>query len=102
MLEENEVLRVLCFGVKSGEKFPELARNFIMGYHYHSPRAYRHIREAFKNTLPHPKTIQKWCANSDVNSEPGIQSDNMAKLKRIADQHKEKTKTEMICTLIID
>lgn len=58
MIEENEVLRVLCVGVKSGSKFPELARQFCLAMHYYSPRAYSHLRKTFGDTLPHPQTIQ--------------------------------------------
>ena len=48
---------------------PEV-RSFALTLHFYSPRAYRYVRDKFKNKLPAPRTIRKWCES--VNGDPGI------------------------------
>lgn len=102
MIENNELLRVLCYGVKGGSKFPIAVRQFCLSMQFYSTRAYNFLRNTFGNTLPHIQTIQSWYAQSDVAGDAGIQEANMAKLKKIAKQHEERTKSKIICTLIAD
>lgn len=101
-LKDNELLRLLLSGVKVGASYSEKARQFCMSLHYYSPRAYQFVRESFENHLPHPKTIQSWYANSDINGEPGIQLDHMAKLKKIARNFEEQNGSKMLCSLVTD
>lgn len=102
MVANNEILRVLCCGVKSRDKYTPLVRQFCLSIHYHSPRAYNYLRKTFNKHLPHPLTIQKWYANSEVSGEPGIQANHIDKLKKIVTKHQEKFNTKMVCTLIAD
>lgn len=50
----------------------------------YSPRAYRYVREKFENTLPHPKTLTKWYAQSDCSGEPGILPEAIKTLDSLA------------------
>lgn len=103
MLNNNDVLNTICFGVKKGEKYPEIVRQFCLSIHYYSPRAYDYIREMFNNNLPHPKTMQMWYKNSDVSGEQGLNSAHLAKLKKIVEEHKSKTQnSNLVCSLIFD
>lgn len=54
----------------------------------YSPRAYQYLREKFNNKLPHPSTLRKWFANSDIRSEPGILPEAMKSLQNLAQKRK--------------
>lgn len=96
------MLRVLQYGIKPREKYSEVVRNFCFTLRYHSPSAYVYLRKFFNNHLPHPNTIQCWFSNSDVNGQPGIQTDHLEKLKRIASDFESLNKRKMICSLVFD
>lgn len=87
--------------MKGGAKYSEMARRFCFTLHYHSPRAYEFVRESFQNHLPHPKTIQSWYVNSDVNGQPGVQADHMAKLKKIAADFEKQNNSQIHCSLVV-
>lgn len=48
------------------------------------------------------KTIKCWFQNSDNRGDPGIQDDHIERLRKLADDHKEKNGREMICSLVFD
>lgn len=100
--DELELLEILQHGIPAHTKYSETVRKFCLTLNYYSPKAYEFIRETFKNKLPHPKTMQRWMANSDVNGEPGIQEDHLEKLKRIATDFESTNKRKMICSLVFD
>lgn len=102
VIKENVLAEVLLFGLKKGELYPPEVRQFSMSMHYHSPRAYSILRNAFNHTLPHERTITLWYANSDISGEPGINQKHIDRLAQIVQKHREKTKTELLCTLIFD
>lgn len=101
-MKNNELLHVLHCGIDIGEKYPASVRQFCFSLHYHSPRAYTFIRETFKNTLPHPRTISSWYANSDARGEPGLQKEHMEKLKKISHEFKDKHGHGLLCSLVFD
>lgn len=70
-MDQNEILNCLTNGIKSGDSYSESVREFCFSIHYHSPAAYRVIREAFNNNLPHPHTIASWYRYSNIKGEPG-------------------------------
>lgn len=76
-------------------------RKFALTLHHHSPRAYRYVREKFSNTLPHPSTLRKWFANSNINGEPGILVDAMKTLQNLSDDMKQSNK-KLIISLSMD
>lgn len=102
VLKTDELFRVLHHGVEHGQKYPEKVRHFCLGLITFSPRAYEFVRKTFHNHLPHPKTIQNWFANSDICGDPGIQEKTLGRLRKIADEFKEKHGRELMCSLIFD
>lgn len=102
MIDNNELLKVLCFGVNHLQKYPESVRQFCFALNYHSPSAYRHVRRTFNNNLPHPRTIKTWYANSDAKAEPGIVEENKNRLRKIVEEYRIQYETEMECALIVD
>lgn len=101
-MQDNELLQILYKGIENGEKYSAKVRHFCFGLHYHSPRAYEHIRRVFNNHLPHERTIRRWYQNSDVRSEPGIHEETIQKLKKIADEFRNTHGSQLICSLIFD
>lgn len=89
-------------GIKPGELYPESVRQFCITVHFHSPAAYKCIRNTFKRKLPHPHTIASWYRYSNVKGSPGIHQETCDRLKRIATDVLEETKQPMICSLIVD
>lgn len=69
--------------------------------HYHSPRAFKYLREKFDKNLPHPTTLRKWFANSNICGEPGMLKDAMITLKTLGEQMKKDSK-EIIISLCMD
>lgn len=102
MIDKNELLEVMCFGMKAGRKIPPSVRQFCLSLHFYSPRAYQHVRQTFNNNFPHPTTIRRWYSNSDVSGEAGIQPDNIKRLERIVAAHNKKHKSGLVCGLIFD
>lgn len=102
MVDSNDLLNVLCFGVKSGDKYPASVRQFCLGLHFYSPKAYNHIRKQFNKNLPSSRTIQQWYLNSDINGDCGIQEENIQRLVRIVESHKKRNETDICCSLVFD
>lgn len=102
LCQNDDLFRVLHHGNKGGTKYPESVRRFSLGLVSHSARAYQFVRKSFNNHLPSPKTIQQWFANSDIRGEPGIQLDQMERLKKIAQEFKKKHNRPLMCSLVFD
>lgn len=60
--------------------------------YYHSPSAFRYLRNKFDDTLPHPSTLRKWYGQSDISGEPGILSESLKTLKSVAEKLKAENK----------
>lgn len=84
-----------------GEKYPENFRHFCLALHYFSPRAYTFVRKTFNEHMPHPKTIQAWFVNSDINGEPGIQDSHLNKLTEIV-RKMSASGSQLVCSLSFD
>lgn len=82
-------------------QYAAAVRKFSLTMHFHSPRAFRYLREKFDNKLPHPSTLRKWFANSGINGEPGILSDAMNTLKSLADKMRQTGK-QIVVSLCLD
>lgn len=52
--------------------------------------------------MPHRQVIKSWYANSDCNSNEGIQQSCMDKLKRIAHDYEAKQNSKLLCSLVFD
>lgn len=68
---------------------------------YHSP-AYEIVRNQFNNNLPHARTIKAWFGVSDMNSDPGINSESLNRLKGFVDKLKIEKGEQLVCSLIFD
>lgn len=77
----REVIYCLMLGCAHREKFPSSVRQFSLGLHYHSPRAYEFVRTVFNNNLPAPSTLRAWYGNSDMDFRPGISEKALELLK---------------------
>lgn len=102
MLDNSQLFKVLHHGNKSGHKYPEEVRHFCISLVSLSPRAYEIVRRTFHNHLPSVYTIRKWFANSDIRGDPGIQTDTLDRLKKIAHDFEEKNKRKLLCSLVYD
>lgn len=100
-VDKNDLLSVLCFGIRKGEKYPPSIRQFCLALHYYSPKAYRKIRKSFNNTLPNTRTIKLWYSNSDVSNEEGIAEKNMMRLEKIVLKYKEENNGQPFCCSLI-
>lgn len=77
-------------------------RKFCFALNYHSPAAYRIVREQFEKRLPHPQTLTTWLSQSDINGEHGIREETMNRLRGFVKDLKGATGEELICTFILD
>lgn len=66
---------------EDNRKYSEAVRKFSLTMYYHSGHAFRYVRNKFNNTLPHPSTLRKWYANSDISCEQGILTEAIKTLK---------------------
>lgn len=66
---DDSVMKQLQNSRVNNQYTPEV-RTFALTLHFYSPRAYRYVRNKFKNKLPAPRTIRQWCES--VNGDPGI------------------------------
>lgn len=86
----EEIIGILCKGIKSGESYPPSMRAFCLSMHYLSPRAYRFLRGKFGNNMPHPETLRQWYRNSDLDASSGISARAIQALKEKAAEVREK------------
>jgi THAP domain/Transposase protein len=82
MSEEAVTVIEQCFGslpaellrrkltVKKNEPYSDLIRSFAMTLHFYSAKAYNFVRSSFRQALPHPATLRKWCTS--VDGRPGF------------------------------
>lgn len=61
-------------------------KTFALNLNFYSPKAYKYVRETFKNCLPHPRTIAKWYRR--LNCNPGFTAEAFACLKNVVDEAK--------------
>lgn len=64
--------------------YSETIRKFVLTLYVYSPKAYKYLREKMANTLPFPRTLTKWFAESACNGEPGALIEAMKTLKNVA------------------
>lgn len=83
------------------KQYDEDVRKFVLTLYFHSPKAYKYVRNKFNNNLPHPSTIRKWYMNSSANGEPGLSKQSFQRLTQLANEQKKKG-IELICSLIFD
>lgn len=60
---------------KVGNMYTPEVRTFALTLHFYSPRAYRYVRDKFKDKLPSPRTLRKWCES--VDGDPGITKESL-------------------------
>lgn len=73
-------------------QYSEVIRKFALTLSIYSPKAYRYVREKFGSQLPHPSTLAKWYSQSDCCGEPGILSEAIKTLEKLAKVSKEQNK----------
>lgn len=93
------VLKCLALGIKSGESYPLEVRKFCLELHFQRPSAYRYVRAAFENHLPHERTIGLWYQFSNVNQGNGVCQESFERLERIVEQMNGE---KLVCSLIFD
>lgn len=76
--------------MKANNRYSLIVREFSLGLHYLSPRAYEFLRNTFKKHLPHVATLRQWYANSDLLDEPGINTTVMNQLKNLVTEKTSK------------
>lgn len=82
-------------------KYEPAVRKFAVTTHFHSPRAYRFIREQLGNCLPHEKTLARWY--SSIDGAPGFTQEalKMLKLRAVA-AASSNPPSKLICSLVFD
>lgn len=83
------------------QKYSEKVRAFALTLQFHSPRAYKFVREQFNDHLPHPSTMRKWYMVSKTDGKPGFSKSSMDALQTLAQEHKSKGE-QLVCALIYD
>lgn len=97
----NEIINCLVSGQLPMKKYSKHVREFSLNLHFHSPRAYEFVRQTFNGNLPHPATLRKWYAYSDLNSAPGITDTSLRFLKQKVLQKKE-VGNELVVSVCFD
>lgn len=101
-IDQNEIVKCIIYGKPHLSKYPPSVRKFCFALNYHSPAAYRIVRDQFEKNLPHPITLVKWLSNSDVNGEHGFREETMKRLRCFVNDLKKSTGEQLICTLMLD
>lgn len=101
-IDENEVLKCIIYGQPALTKYPPEVRKFCYSLNYHSPAAYRIVRDYFDKRLPHPQTMKAWMQGSDINGEHGIQDENLKRLTGFVQELYDKTGEPLISSILID
>lgn len=96
----QDIVECLLNGKKAAMYSPAV-REFALTMNYHSARAYRYLRQKFKNRLPNPSTLQNWYVNSGASGEPGISTQCSEYMKTMAANAKESNRT-LYCSLAFD
>lgn len=52
--------------------------------------------------MPSIKTIQNWFQNSDIRGKPGLDEKHLERLRKIANDFKQKNNRELMCSLVFD
>lgn len=60
--------------------------------HYHSPAAYRYLRDKFDKNLPCESTFCKWFSESNLKCSPGILSEAIQSLQGVVEKAKSEDK----------
>ena len=87
---------------KSGsneQKYDDNTKNFAISLRLKSKGANRYLRSCFGDSLPHEKTIQKWC--SVVDASPGFNQPAMNHFSKLATDYKQEEKS-LLCSLSLD
>jgi hypothetical protein len=98
----DENTRALFSRVVSGKQkgaYPEELRTFALTLSYYSTRAYKYVREKFKNALPNLRTMQKWYQS--VDGTPGFHQEALTAIRMKVQEAKEKDKP-CVLSLTVD
>ncbi|XP_062556673.1 uncharacterized protein LOC134221494 [Armigeres subalbatus] len=82
--------------IRRGLPFSEAVRSFATTLNFYSSKAYRFVRKAFDNTLPHERTVASWYRT--VDGEPGITVESLNVLKKM----KVKLATQTLSKSVAD
>lgn len=77
--EEKSIIKEIEKGQVGGRYSPEL-RSFALTLNFYSPKAYKYVREVYKNKLSAPSTLRSWYANTK--GSPGFTQEAIDILKR--------------------
>ena len=80
-------------------KYDDTIKNFAISLRLKSKSAYRYLRSCYGDSLPHERTIQRWC--SVVDASPGFNQSAMAHLSKKVEEYRQKEKS-LLCSLTLD
>ena len=96
----DELLNVLQMKPNfQGSAFPDKIREFSLLLHQTSPKAYKYVRQALDNLLPHENTIKSWLSKLDCT--PGFHKQVFDALKKRVLEERMLGKN-VYCNLIVD
>lgn len=101
-IDKSEVLKHIIYGHTRFTKYPPEVRKFCLSLSYHSPAAYRIVRDYFDKSLPHPKVLTTWLKESDINGDYGIGEETMKRLSGFVEELKNTTGEQLVCSLLLD
>lgn len=101
-IDKSDILKCIIHGKPVLSKYPPDVRKFCFALNYHSPAAYRIVRDHFEKRLPHPKTLTAWLSESDINGEHGIRDETTKRLAGFVKELQDETGEQLICSVILD
>lgn len=80
---DTELQKELIYG-RRGQPYSTALRSFATTLLYYSPKAYRFVRNRFKNNLPHENTVVRWYRR--IGGSPGITDEALVVLETKAEE----------------
>lgn len=80
--------------------FPEHLKSFARTLHFHSPSAYKYVRETFLKCLPCVQTLNSWICSK--NYKPGISIEMVKHVSNIVRDQLDRPNKKLIFNLTFD
>lgn len=85
---------------KPSSLFPEHLKSFARTLHFHSPAAYRYVRETFLKCLPCVQTLNSWICSK--NYKPGISTEIIEHVSNMVRDQLNRFNKKLIFNLTFD
>lgn len=79
-------------------RYSSQLRAFALTINFYSPKAYKYIRQIFKNKLPAPSTIRAWYGSTD--GSPGSTIEAIDILKKKSENAAQENKKLYACLMM--